>query len=603
MSTESAKSPGLRPADPPPARRRDGVVVLVALVSGIAAMADLELARFVAVIGSMSVAIGLIRTRIATRSSSADRPDATDAATGPATREIEERALFLAMASHEIRTPLVGILGMADLLAATPLSGEQTAYVRAVRASGLSLIGLVDGYLQMTSRDAGHGTLTPAPTALETIVEDVIELLAPAAEAKGLELASCVAPGLPARVMVDPVLLRQILTNLAGNAVKYTEHGGVAIEVERGRSGILFRVRDTGIGIDPADAERIFGEFERAAPAGSDAPEGTGLGLAIARATVARMGGEIRLDSRPGAGSTFSFEIALPPVDGPPVEAATLVGLRVALVSDGVVEPPLLLRRLHAHGAEALGFPVPEGLGDAPPLDVLLIDHRSDHDAGAVLERLRALRVDLPPLICLLSPTLRGDLPRLRAAGFTGHLVKPVRSASLVRVVAALAEPGAPPMEEAEPAPGEDDEGLRVLLVDDNEINALLGRAVLEHLGHRVASAPDGTAALEALTAARDAGRPFDAVLMDLHMPGLDGFATIRALRADEPDDATAALVIALTADGTPAAADRALASGADACMVKPIDRNRLADLLAAPRGPARAPATELGPARAAAEA
>jgi len=563
-----------------PWRRADGVLLVVALISGVAAMADLEAARFVAMLGTVSFSITVIRNRI-----QASRPPrATPAAASAAPEkqsELEERTLFLAMASHEIRTPLVGILGMADLLATTPLSAEQTAYLRAVRTSGLSLLDLVDGYLEMTRQDAGRGTFTPAPTSLEAIVEDVVELLAPPSEAKGLELASCVAPGLPARVMVDPVLLRQVLTNLAGNAVKYTERGGVAIEVERGRDGIAFRIRDTGIGIDPADAERIFEEFERIEHEGRETPAGTGLGLAIARSIVARMGGEIRLESCPGVGSVFSFELSLPAIGGARAPTSPLSGLRVALLSDGEIEPPLLLRRLHALGAEALLVSAPEALADEPPLDVVLVDHRPGFDAGDCLARLRDLPIDQPQAVVLIAPTRRADLPRLRALGFAGHLVKPVRAASLARVVAALAE--APPADTAEDSretSADAPAALRVLLVDDNEINALLGRAVLEHLGHEVILATDGAAALAALDEARAAGRPFAAVLMDLHMPGLDGFATIRALRAAEPAEARPTLVVALTADGTPAAAERARSSGADATMVKPIDRARLAELM-----------------------
>ena len=574
-------------------RHVDSVVLLAVLASGVAAMADLELARFVAVAGSVSVAVSLVRARITI---ARPRNSAKSADGRPAVEmsEIEERALFLAMASHEIRTPLVGILGMSDLLAATPLSPEQTAYVRAVRASGLSLIGLVDGYLQMTRQDAGRGTLTPAPTPLEVVVEDVVELLAPAAEAKGLELASTVDPGLPARVLVDPVLLRQVLTNLAGNAVKYTDRGGVAIEVEPGEKGIRFRVRDTGIGIDPADAERIFREFERAEAAEADGREGTGLGLAIARDIVARMGGEIALSSRPGEGSVFAFDLALPAVETREAEARPLAGFRIGFVSAGAIEAPLLAARLRSLGADCLAATEPEDLAEAPPLDLLLVDHRAGHDAAEILDRLHDLRLERPPAVCLVAPTRRSDLPRLRTAGFSGHLVKPVRAASLARVLAALVEaPFALDGAEetatdvvatptASPAPREaSGPSSRVLLVDDNEINTLLGRAVLEHLGHTVSTVHDGAEALAAVDAARADGAPFAAVLMDLHMPGLDGFSAIRALRAAEPTDGPRPVIVALTADATPAAAARASEAGADATMIKPIDRARLADLLA----------------------
>lgn len=586
----------IEPKDSAPApakglrRHVDAVVLLAVLASGVAAMADLELARFVAVAGTVSVAVSIVRARITVSRARTPAKSADGRPSGEMS-EIEERALFLAMASHEIRTPLVGILGMADLLAATPLSPEQTAYVRAVRASGLSLIGLVDGYLQMTRQDAGRGTLTPAPTPLEAVVEDVVELLAPAAEAKGLELASAVEPGLPTRVLVDPVLLRQVLTNLAGNAVKYTDRGGVAIEVEPGEKGIRFRVRDTGIGIDPADAERIFREFERAETAETDGREGTGLGLAIARDIVARMGGEIALTSRPGEGSVFAFDLALPAVETREIEPRPLAGFRIGFVSAGAIEAPLLAARLRALGAECLAAATARDLTEAPPLDLLLVDHRADHDAAEILDRLHDLRRERPPAVCLVAPTRRSDLPRLRAAGFSGHLVKPVRAASLARVLAALVEApfaldGAEERsadDVATPTAGPETAcpASRVLLVDDNEINTLLGCAVLEHLGHSVIAVHDGAEALAAVDAAREAGTPFAAVLMDLHMPGLDGFSAIRALRAAEPVDGPRPVIVALTADATPAAAARASEAGADATMIKPIDRARLADLLA----------------------
>ncbi|TBW35774.1 response regulator [Siculibacillus lacustris] len=494
----------------------------------------------------------------------------------------------IAVAAHELRTPLNGILGFTDLLARTGLTPEQQAYVGAMRRSGTALLGLVDDVLDLGRLEAGRDAHPPEAVALDALVEDVVELLAPRAHAKGLELAAFVAPGLPVRVVADPLLLRQVLLNLGGNAVKFTQEGGVAVEVEpapRGR--IAFRIRDTGIGIAPADAERIFAEFERVAePAGDRG--GSGLGLAIARAIVERLGGEIRLDSRLGAGACFAFDLALAAAEPSPPLLRPLAGRRVLILAQGRIEPPLLLRRLHALGAGATLAASPDCLAPDEPFDVVLIDHRPGADAADALVRARAHLAAVPRAVVLIAPADRDNLERLKVAGFDGHLVRPIRVASLVRVLdgATASEAAAAPIAAA-PAGRIHD----VLLVDDNEINALLGRALLDHLGHRARVAADGPSALAEIAAAEAAGRPFAVVLMDLHMPGMDGFATIRALRAR--DGGATPFVVAVTADATPAAAARAVACGADATLVKPIDRDRLAALLAAVPRSAAPPAAD----------
>jgi signal transduction histidine kinase/DNA-binding NarL/FixJ family response regulator len=511
--------------------------------------------------------------------------DAARLARERAEAESTEKSRLLATAGHEIRTPLHGIVGMADLLAETPLTPEQSAYVRAVRTSGTALLGLVDDVLDLTRVEAGRLAVTPEPIDLRALVEDVVELMAPRAHGKGLELASIVAPGLPERVEADPILLRQVLINLAGNAVKYTVRGGVAVEVEpadgpTSAGRIAFRVRDTGVGIAAADAERIFSEFERVASGDDPRGGGAGLGLAIARSIVERMGGSLRLASRPGEGSVFFFDLYLPAVETRAVAVPPLAGRRVALISDGVVEPPLLVRRLHALGAEAVLAVDPTALDPSERHDVVIID--GDDRAIENLADLRATGIDAPAVVAI-APTDRSRLADLRHAGFTGHLIKPVRAASLARVVAALGsgetidEPVSAGRTPGAAAPT----GLHLLLADDNEINALLGRALLENLGHRATVVADGAAAVAAVAEARDRGRPFAGVLMDLHMPGMDGFAAIRALRLAEAGDDHRLGIVALTADGTAAAAMRARAAGADAVLVKPIERERLAAVLA----------------------
>ena len=585
MSVEpSIASPRTTPSAPPPPRARraswwEAPALLGIGAAVVAAVSDAEVARDLIVLGGISGALGVILHRLSPRPlESSDVPS-----TPRDEADAEDREHFLALAAHELRTPLTGVLGLSDLLGETALTAEQTAYVGALRGSASSLLRLVDGYLDLSRLESGHVQPKPIATALETVVEDVVELLAPSCQAKGLEIAGHVAPALAGTVFVDPLLLRQVLINLLGNAVKFTEVGGVAVDVSvvpGGGDAVLFQVRDTGIGIAPEAASRIFEAWERIEAEGGGRAAGNGLGLAIARGIVERMGGHIELSSRSGEGSTFSFVLELPRATAAPTQDRPLKGRRVAVISTAVVEPPLLVRRLHGSGAEAWLAASAADLDATAAYDVVLVDGRGD-EALASLSALRGAGIEAPAIV-MVTPSARADLPRLRAAGFAAHLIRPVRPASLARVVALAVGRDRPSAEvSVTPADAARTDGADVLLVDDNEINVLLGRAALEHAGHRVDVETDGAAALAAVDAARRAGRPYAAVLMDLHMPGLDGFEAIRALRAGEAARDPRTVVVALTADTTPEAADRAAAAGADATMVKPIDRDRLARLLA----------------------
>ena len=507
------------------------------------------------------------------------------------------KSRFLALASHEIRTPLNGIIGMADLLADSPLSPAQANYVRAVHSSGTALLSLVDDVLDLAKVEAGRLDLAEAPVDLGALVEEVVELLAPRAHGKGIELVGRVAPDVPAEVMADAARLRQVLINLVGNAVKFTHSGGVTIEIARratvvpGSARIALAVRDTGIGVPAADAERIFREFEQVEQGPARRYGGTGLGLAIARQIVDSMGGRIELDSREGVGSTFRFAVDLCLVAEAPPATGDLAGRRIALVSGSPIEAPVLVERLMTLGAAVDVLTPAEAMSPRGPAlvchaDGLMIDHAEGCDAGLVLRALSAAGITLPAAV-LVAPADRVALDRLRADGFAAHLVKPVRARSLVRVAAALAA-GRP----IEADPGETDldetpiramgRPLDVLLADDNEINALLGRAMLENLGHRVEVVADGRAAVAAVARRRAEGRPFDAFLTDLHMPGMGGAAAIRAIRAAETEAGARGprlLAIVQTADATAASRAEATAAGADATLVKPVDSAALAAL------------------------
>jgi PAS domain S-box-containing protein len=502
------------------------------------------------------------------------------------------KSRFLAMVSHEIRTPLNGLLGMADLLGDTPLTAEQATYLEAMKTSGAVLASFIEELLDLAKIEAGRFDLAVEPFALEDFIEDTVELLAPRAQAKGLEICGYVDERLPSRMLGDAARLRQVLFNLVGNAIKFTENGGVSIVVEPAAEAgrVAIAVCDTGVGIAAGDHGRIFHEFERVADGPTRKFAGVGLGLTISKRIVERMGGAIDVESAPDRGSTFRVTVPLlraADAEDRPLPVPDLARQAILIVAPAAIEASLLARRLQRWGARTTivsDETIAAAVLPEQPWSAIFVDLAPGtvpsaacvHTGRAIARR-----------IIMVTPAERGKLSALREAGFTGYLIKPVRAASLAaRFLTADGFDNGACVEPVEtPDTTITGNGLRILCAEDNEINALLIRALLEKLGHRPTMAASGAAAVECWRAAREAGTPFDRVLMDLHMPAMDGLEATRRIRGLETEDAASRTpIVALTANASAQDRDACLAAGMDGFLVKPLDRERLvAALIDAP--------------------